>query len=74
MTGMTVRLRTRRCDGVGWVAVGLLRGNLARDPPRRGGLDVVAVRAEAVPTPQAHRTAPYLLGLVRTSVNPLSET
>ena len=24
-----------------------------------GGLDVVAVRGEAAPTPQAHRTAPY---------------
>ena len=45
--------------------------HLARDPPRRvvvaekrlgtlgGGLDVVAVRGEAAPAPQAHRTAPY---------------
>ena len=53
------------------IAVGLLWGNLARDPPRHvvvaevrsgtlgGGLDVVAVRGEAAPAPQAHRTAPY---------------
>ena len=53
------------------VFAGLLWGNLARDPPRRlvvaeersgtlgGGLDVVAVRGEAAPAPQAHRTAPY---------------
>ena len=52
-------------------AVGLLWGNLARDPPRRlvvaeersgtlgGGLDAVAVRGEAAPAPQAHRTAPH---------------
>ena len=45
--------------------------HLARDPLRHvvvaeersgtpgGGLDVVAVRGEAAPTPQAHRTAPY---------------
>ena len=55
-----------------WSAVGRLWGHLARDPPRRvvvaekrsgtlqdGGLDVVAVRGEAAPAPQAHRTAPY---------------
>ena len=52
-------------------AVGRLWGHLDRFPLRRlvvaeerpgtlgGGLDVVAVRGEAAPTPQAHRTAPY---------------
>ena len=52
-------------------AVGRLWGHLDRFPPRRlvvaeerpgtlgGGLDVVAVRGEAAPAPQAHRTAPY---------------
>ena len=50
---------------------GRLRGHLDRFPLRRlvvaeerpgtlgGGLDVVAVRGEAAPTPQARRTAPY---------------
>ena len=53
------------------VDVGRMWGHLARDPLRRlvvaeerpgtlgGGLDVVAVRGEAAPAPQAHRTAPY---------------
>ena len=52
-------------------AVGRLWGDLDRYPLRGvvvaqerpgtlgGGLDVVAVRGEAAPTPQAHRTAPY---------------
>ena len=51
--------------------MGRLWGHLARDPPRHvvvaekrsgtlgGGLSVVAVRGEAAPAPQAHRTAPY---------------
>ena len=51
--------------------MGRLWGHLDRFPLRRlvvaeerpgtlgGGLDVVAVRGEAAPTPQAHRTAPY---------------
>ena len=51
--------------------MGRLWGHLDRYPLRRvvvaeerpgtlgGGLDVVAVRGEAAPTPQAHRTAPY---------------
>ena len=57
-----------------WVDVGRcgsMWDHLARDPLRRlvvaeersgtlgGGLDVVAVRGEAAPAPQAHRTAPY---------------
>ena len=52
-------------------AVGRLWGHLDRYPLRGvvvaqerpgtlgGGLDVVALRGEAAPTPQAHRTAPY---------------
>ena len=52
-------------------AVGRLWGHLDRYPLRGvvvaqerpgtlgGGLDVVAVRGEAAPAPQAHRTAPY---------------
>ena len=52
-------------------AVGRLWGHLDRYPLRGvvvaqerpgtlgGGLDVVAVRGEAAPTPQARRTAPY---------------
>ena len=48
-----------------------MRDHLDRDPLRRvvvaeerpgtlgGGLSVVAVRGEAAPAPQAHRTAPY---------------
>ena len=52
-------------------AVGLLWGNLARDPPSRlvvaeersgtlgGGLSVVAVRGAAALAPQAHLSAPY---------------
>ena len=53
------------------LAVGRLWGHLDRYPLRGvvvaqerpgtlgGGLDVVAVRGEAAPTPQAHRTVPY---------------